>query len=312
MHPAYSVIFFTTSTGAGYGLLALLGLMSLLGVLPAGLWPVLAGLGLAFALIAGGLLSSTGHLGRPERAWRAFSQWRSSWLSREGVCAVLTFVPGTLFGLGWIVTQRPEGWVAVAGGGAALGAVATVYCTAMIYASLKPVAQWHSRFTLPGYLIFAAMSGLVLLNAVFAVFGQAASILSIAAAVLTLAGWAWKRATWQHDDALNLPATANSATGLAGGRVQSIEWPHSEENYLLKEMGFRVARKHRDRLRLIAQALAFAVPAALLAIAPLLPVPAAVAAGIVAALCQIAGLLVERWLFFADAKHTVMLYYGRT
>lgn len=312
MHPAYSVIFFTTSTGAGYGLLALLGLMSLLGVLPAEPWPVLAGLGLAFALIAGGLLSSTGHLGRPERAWRAFSQWRSSWLSREGVCAVLTFVPGALFGLGWIVTQRPDGWVAAAGGVAALGAVATIYCTAMIYASLKPVAQWHSRFTLPGYLIFAAMSGVVLLNAVFVVFGQASGALSIGAAVLTLAGWAWKRATWQHDDALGLPATANSATGLAGGRVQSIEWPHSEENYLLKEMGFRVARKHRDRLRLIAQVLAFAVPAALLGIGLLLPVPAAVAAGIVAAFCQIAGLLVERWLFFADAKHTVMLYYGRT
>ena len=312
MHPAYSVIFFTTATGAGYGLLALLGFMSLLGVLPADLRFALAGLGLAFALIAGGLLSSTGHLGRPERAWRAFSQWRSSWLSREGVCAVLTFVPGALFGLGWILAQRTDGWVAAAGAAAALGAVATVCCTAMIYASLKPVAQWHSRFTLPGYLIFAAMSGLTLLNAMFAVFGQPSGVLSIGAAVLTLVGWAWKRATWQHDDALGLPVTANSATGLAGGRVRSIEWPHSEENYLLKEMGFRVARKHRDRLRLIAQVLAFAVPAVLLGGVLLLPAPAATAAGLVAAFCQIAGLLVERWLFFADAKHTVMLYYGRT
>lgn len=312
MHPAYSVIVFTTSTGAGYGLLAVLGLMAILGLLPTGFWPSLVAMGLSFGLIGAGLLSSTGHLGRPERAWRAFSQWRSSWLSREGVCAVATFVPGALFGLGWILAQRTDGWVAAAGGLAALGAAATVYCTAMIYASLKPVAQWHSRFTLPGYLIFAGMSGLTLLNALLLAFGHGAGLVSIAAAALTLIGWCWKRATWRHDDAVGLPATANSATGLAGGRVVSVEWPHSEENYLLKEMGFRVARKHRDRLRRIAQALAFAGPAALLVVAALLPGPVAVTAATLAALAQIAGLLVERWLFFADAKHTVMLYYGRT
>ena len=34
-------------------------------------------LALALLLITAGLLSSLKHLGRPERAWRALSQWRS-------------------------------------------------------------------------------------------------------------------------------------------------------------------------------------------------------------------------------------------
>src|SRR5215475_805849 len=102
MHPAYSVILFTTASGAGYGLLAWLALAGMLGLVPAGRWLGIVGFGLAFALITAGLLSSTAHLGRPERAWRAFSQWRSSWLSREGVMALLTYVPAGLLALAWV------------------------------------------------------------------------------------------------------------------------------------------------------------------------------------------------------------------
>lgn len=311
MHPAYSVIFFTTATGAGYGLLALLGLLAATGAVPPDFGLGLVGLGLALGLIGAGLLSSTGHLGHPERAWRAFSQWRTSWLSREGVCAVLTFVPAGLFALGWVVLGRTDGWVAASGAVAAACAAVTVGCTAMIYASLRPIAQWHSRFTLPGYLLFALMSGLTLLNAILQLFARPSLVGLVAAIVFALAGWGWKRATWRHDDAVAMPATLNSATGLAGGTVRSVEWPHTEENYLLKEMGFRVARKHSDRLRILAQILAFAAPALLLLLALVAGGAVAVVASVLAAIGQLAGLLVERWLFFAGAKHTVTLYYGR-
>ncbi|TPL45835.1 DmsC/YnfH family molybdoenzyme membrane anchor subunit [Mesorhizobium sp. B2-4-6] len=311
MHPAFSVVFFTTATGAGYGLLALLGPLGGFGFIPADFWLGFVGMGLALGLIAAGLLSSTGHLGRPERAWRAFSQWRSSWLSREGVASVTTFIPACMFGIGWVFLGRNGSWVAVAGLLAAGGAVTTVCTTGMIYASLKPIAQWHSQYTLPAYLILAAMTGSVLANALLQGFKLGSTAVLIAALLATLAGWAWKLATWRYNDRLEIPTTANTATGLAGGTVQSIEWPHTEENYLLKEMGFRIARKHSAKLRRIAQGLAFAVPAMLLAIAFALPWPFAAVASVLAAICQLAGMLVERWLFFAEAKHTVMLYYGR-
>ncbi|TKB45233.1 MAG: dimethyl sulfoxide reductase anchor subunit, partial [Mesorhizobium sp.] len=244
MHPAFSVVFFTTATGAGYGLLALLGVLAGQGFIPPDFWLGLTGMGLALGLISAGLLSSAGHLGRPERAWRAFSQWRSSWLSREGIASVATFVPAGLFGIGWVVLGRTSGWVAVAGLLAAIGAVATVCTTGMIYASLKPIAQWHSRFTLPGYLIFSAMTGSVLLNALLQGFGVGSAAVLACALLATFAGWGWKLVTWRYNDRLEIPTTANTATGLAGGTVRSIEWPHTEENYLLKEMGFRIARKH--------------------------------------------------------------------
>jgi DMSO reductase anchor subunit len=313
MHPAYSVIFFTTATGAGYGLLASLGLSAGFGLIEPSFWFRIVGLGLALALISAGLLSSTAHLGRPERAWRALSQWRSSWLSREGVAALATFVPTGLFGIGWAILGSNGGWVAAMGLLSAVGAAATVTTTGMIYASLKPIAQWSSRFTLPAYLVFAAMTGTTAFNALLWLFGSASLPALALAFALTVAGWAWKVATWRHNDHLASETTANTATGLKGGEVRSIEWPHTEENYLLKEMGFRIARKHAARLRLIAQTLAFALPLLLFAAAfglaaiPWLPAGLSLAALV----SQLAGMLVERWLFFAEARHTVTLYYGR-
>src|SRR6478609_2476033 len=102
MHPAYSVILFTTASGAGYGLLALLGLVGFNHGPASSLLFGATALVIALGLITLGLLSSTFHLGRPERAWRAFSQWRSSWLSREGVASVVTFVPALIFGALWL------------------------------------------------------------------------------------------------------------------------------------------------------------------------------------------------------------------
>jgi DMSO reductase anchor subunit len=311
MHPAFSVVFFTTAAGAGYGLLALLGVLGGFQIIPPDFWLGFIGMGLALGLIAAGLLSSTGHLGRPERAWRAFSQWRSSWLSREGVASVATFVPAGLFGIGWVVLGKTDGWFAIAGLLAACGAVVTVCTTGMIYASLKPIAQWHSRFTLPAYLIFSAMTGSVLLNALLQGFALGSGMLLATSMLLTLSGWGWKLATWRHNDRLEIPTTTNTATGLAGGTVRSLEWPHTEENYLLKEMGFRIARKHGARLRQITQVLAFALPVLLLAATFALLWPFAAVLSALAAIVQFAGMLVERWLFFAEAKHTVTLYYGR-
>jgi len=310
MHPAFSVIFFTTASGAGYGLLALLGVSALSGLLAPNRWLGLVSLGLALVLITAGLLSSTIHLGRPERAWRAFSQWRSSWLSREGILSLVTYLPAMLFAFGWIIEDRLDGFVPATGAVVAVCALATVFTTGMIYASLKPIPEWHSRFTTPGYLIFSVMTGAVLLNMMLRLFGADAQFASICAALAIVAGWIWKILTWQHNDALTGP-TLNSATGLKDGTVRSIEWPHTQENFVLKEMGYRVARKHARKLRLVVHALAFALPliATLITFTGTSAVAATIA--VVAVLLQAPGMLVERWLFFAEARHVASLYYGR-
>jgi DMSO reductase anchor subunit len=311
MHPAYSIVFFTTATGAGYGLLALLGLLTAAGALPSDFQLGVIALGLALSLISAGLVSSAGHLGRPERAWRAVSQWRSSWLSREAIAALATYVPAALFAVGWVILGRTDGWVAAAGVMAAIGAAATVFATGMIYASLKPIRQWHSPFTVPAYLIYAAMTGALLLNAVLQSLALPPAWLAPLALAATLAGWACKAATWRHNDALAAVSSANTGTGLAGGCVHSIEWPHTQENFVLKEMGYRLARKHAARLRRIVHGAAFALPALLLATGMAVDRPRAAILAVLAALVQLLGMLVERWLFFAEARHTVAVYYGR-
>jgi DMSO reductase anchor subunit len=311
MHPALSIVFFTTASGAGFALLLLVGLGVPLGLLPADPWFGLAALAMAFVLCFGGLVSSVFHLGRPERAWRAFSQWRSSWLSREGVLSVATFVPAAIFAIGWLLFGATSGLIGLCGILAAALASGTIYCTGMIYASLKPIHQWHNRWVVPNYLALGLMAGFLLLDLIvrfWVAWPVSAAILTLLAIV---AAWWLKEAYWRFIDTTSAPSTVASATALGrSGRVRMLEPPHTEENYLLQEMGYRIARKHRVRLRVIARVAGFGLPALLTLVALLGPGGAAAIAAALAVLSAALGLVIERWLFFAEAKHTVTLYYG--
>lgn len=329
MHPALSVIFFTTLSGAGYGVLALLGAM-LTGsqlsahdqstMLMSEVMLVLMLL-LALALITVGLLSSTFHLGKPMRAWRAFSQWRTSWLSREGVLALATYVPAlALLALALAAVLDGNGAPrALAAGATALGAAMTVLalltvaCTAMIYASLSPIPAWQHRLVVPAYLGFAVQGGLALVAAALALVGttlppQLLQHFALVLAVVSVVLVAIKLRYWRDIDSAPLPATRGDAVGLPGREVSVFERPHSEHNYLTREMGFVLARKHAGRLRAIALVLFGLIPVLAAISAWALPAASAVTMPL-AALSALLGAFVERWLFFAQARHLVSLYY---
>lgn len=296
----------------GYGLLALLGLAGPLGLLPAERGFGLAAFVLAFGLVTAGLLSSLLHLGHPERAWRALSQWRSSWLSREGVAAVATYVPAGLYAGGWILIGRNGGAVGLLGLLAAAGAAATIYCTAMIYASLRTVPRWYSPWTVPNYAALALAGGCLWLGALAYPFGLASRGLVWLTVLCVGGAGALRWISWRRLDRAAPQMTSGDATGLARfGQVRLLDAPHTEENYLLREMGFVVARKHARKLRGIAVLAAFAAPLALTLLAAASPAGwLASLLALLAALSASLGVLVERWLFFAEAKHTVSLYYG--
>lgn len=313
MHPALSVIFFTTFSGAGYGMLAWLAILAASGVLPATPWFGVPAIAIGVGLATAGLLASTLHLGRADRAWRALSQWRTSWLSREGLAALLAYPPAIGFAVAWAVAGRPGAAAIVLGLIGAALCVATVLCTAMIYASLKPVRQWNNRYVPPGYLLNSLFSGGTCLAAVAGFWspadGRVAGGIALACG---LAGLALKLAYWRHIDTAPPRSTAESATGLGRlGKVRLLDSPNTQENYLLREMGYSIARKHAGRLRGIALGLGFAVPLILLAAALATGGVAAMALLPAAAICVLPGLLVDRWLFFAEATHTVTLFYGR-
>lgn len=310
MHPAFSIIFFTTAAGAGYGMLLLLGVLAPFELLPDSRAFALVATGLALVLVVAGLLSSVLHLGHPERAWRAVSQWRSSWLAREGVASLVTFLPVAVFAVSWALLGRTGPVAEASGLITAAGAIVTVACTAMIYASLKPIHQWHNSWVLPNYVLLAAMTGAVMLNALLHLWGAGRPVFDAVVLVLiALAGLA-KEGYWTFIGAIPAASTPETATGLGKlGSVRFLESPHTEPNYLLKEMGFQIGRKHSVRLRMVARTLGFALPLIATVIAMLVPPISAVAA-VVAALAVAVGVVVERWLFFAEARHTVTLYYG--
>jgi DMSO reductase anchor subunit len=287
MHPAPSIILFTTLSGAGFGLLAFLGL-GLPAVTGA---TALAFHAIGFVLAGGGLAASAFHLGHPERALLAFTQWRTSWLSREAWAAALALaVMGLHGGLAVLGTRLPLlGFL-----GAAL-CLGTVVSTAMIYASLRTVPRWHHWSTPALFLLYAGAGGALLA-------GQ------VTLAVILLIGLGLAQTlAWQAGDMrfARSVTTIATATGLTGGTVRAFEPPHTGPNYLLREMVHVVGRRHRLKLRAIALVLASFLPAMLL----LLPFSHALAA--LAVVSHLAGALVARWLFFAEAEHVVGLYYGR-
>jgi len=296
MHPAGSVIAFTTLSGVGFGLLAWLGLA----LAPPLGWEAFWLFALAFGMAVGGLLASTLHLGHPERALKAFTQWRSSWLSREAVCAVAALVVMGLYAAALVFWHRPfwgVGWV-----GAALS-LGTVFTTSMIYAQLKTVPRWHSPLTCALYLVCALAGGAL----VVASQATAIAMLLLAAAV-QIAWW------WRGDRAFAAGATTlATATGLeagggldagGGASLRALAPPHSAPNYLTREFFYVVGRRHALKLRVMALLLLAVVPIALL----LVPAQAVVAP--IALASHICGITIARWLFFAEAEHVVSLYYG--
>lgn len=313
MHPAASVILFTTASGVGYGILALAPLLTAYGILPQERWLGVALLIPALGLVTLGLLSSTFHLGHPERAWRALSQWKSSWLSREGIMAILSYPPALLYAYAWIVLEHIEGPWVWAGFATVLTAIATLFTTGMIYRSLKPIPAWATDWTVAGYLSLGLLTGLAVITAVASGFGlhpvrfqTMAVVVVLVSAVTKNAYWARMAKTWDEHR-----QNVGAAVASPGSSVKSIEWPHTEANYVLKEMGYRVARKHAETLRRLARALLLWLPVGALILLPsILPMPYLAWVLMPAVVFILLGVVVERWLFFAEAKHVVSLYYG--
>ncbi|MFT4959415.1 MAG: DMSO reductase anchor subunit [Paracoccaceae bacterium] len=289
MHPAPSVIAFTTLSGLGFGLLFWLGL----GYPDITGWVAFVFFAIAYLMAVGGLLASTFHLGRPERFLKAFKQWQTSWLSREGICAVAALIVMAIYGAGLVFLET--NWAVLGFLGAVLSLL-TVFTTSMIYAQLKTIPRWHTRLT-PALFLGLSLAGGALLA------GQ----VTMATALLVIAGiiqMVW----WLQGDKAFAQSGTNmaTATGLGGiGTVRAFEPPHTGTNYLLNEFVYVVGRKHATKLRMISLVLMIGLPVLLL-LAPFGHLFA-----LLAVLSHLVGVIVSRWLFFAQAEHVVGLYYGK-
>lgn len=289
MHPAKSVIIFTTLSGIGFGMLFFIGLGM---IVPEGLMAFIW-FAIAYLFAVGGLIASTFHLKHPERALRAFTQWKTSWLSREGVLSVITLLIMAAYGAGLVFLNTRFAYLGYVG--AALSAL-TVFATSMIYAQLKTVPRWRDFSTPLMFLGYAGAGGSLMTGQV----DYALALLALAG-LLQLLNW------MRGDGALGKSGSdIGTATGLGtAAQVRAFEPPHTGTNYLLKEMVYVVGRKHAGRLRILSLLMGIGLPILLL-LAPFGHMLA-----VLAIISHIVGVFASRWLFFAQAEHVVGLYYGK-
>ncbi len=302
MKPVFSVILFTVSSGAGLGLLALLVLLDL--ATGGGLRAAhLLGIGIvAMVLVTVGLVSSTFHLANPKNAWRAVTQFKRSWLSREGVFALLLY-PAALGYLGSAWLGLSATLHTVFGLATLVLAWATLFSTGMIYACLKTIPRWHSPLVPLNYVLLGHFSGALLLLAMRALQGEAgAGLVWLALALLVVAA-AGKVAYYLKFRGHGGPTLAQAIGATTAARAKLLDQGHTHGTFLTNEFGFRIARERAATLRWVAFLAAFVVPVLVLLFAP--------QAALVAVIACLGGLFVERWLFFAEAQHVVRLYHGQ-
>ncbi len=306
MRPPLSMVLFTTLAGAGQGVL-----LVLFGVQLALQWGLLvavapqlfmSGAALVLALCGAGLVAATFRLGRPLRGWRAAAQWRTSWLSREVIVLPVFMAVVSLWGLAH--------WLGVPS--LALGAVASVLalvlylCTGMIYAAVKAIREWATPLTPLNFTVLGLASGFAFGAALAAATAPALvpalAWLALAATivgVITRGGQLWRNATLEGG------ATLQTAIGVRHPRIVRSTQGLMSRTFNDREFSHGRTASFVLGVRWTAVLFGFLVPvAALAATQGRIGVGALATVGII----QLTGLLAERWIFFADARHPQNLY----
>jgi sulfite dehydrogenase (quinone) subunit SoeC len=315
MKPAFSVVFLTTLSGAGQGLL-----IALFGVEVAARFGMFAAAdtppqtffvnGAALAVVLGGLglLASFFHLGHPERAWRAIAMWRTSWLSRE--CLALPVFLACAFAYG-VAHWFGSPWSVEIG---ALGVIASAVlfvCTSMIYACLRFLQEWATPLTMVNFVLLGCTSGFTFATACAAWLAPSlVGGLAVCAGVLTLAGCASRIATLMRNARLRPKSTVQSATGIKSPNLVQKSRGFTAGAFNLREFFHGKTPQTLQRIKWTFLVAAFAVPVVLIALGGSAS-SIADSLWLLCAACvvQYTGLVAERWFFFAEARHPQNLYY---
>lgn len=313
MRPAFSVVFLTTLCGAAQGLmLVLFGLELATRLHPdaalSSIPPLfyVYGAGLAFVLGVLGLFASFFHLGHPERAWRAVAMWRTSWLSRE--CLALPAFLAATFAYG-VAHWLDSPWTLALGAVAALASCLLFVCTAMIYACMRFLQEWATPLTLVNFVLLGCASGATIATACAAVFAPDVSTqLAMVAGGLTVAAAAGRIASLVRNARLHPRSTLQSATGIKAGKVRQVSRGFTASAFNLREF---FHGQSDGTMRWVKWGFLFGVFVLPIGLMALGQHSLSVRLLVLAVMVQYAGLVAERWFFFAQARHPQNLYYQR-
>lgn len=311
MHPAFSVIFLTTLIGVSQGLFTALMVGQAYDLadpqIDFGNNFYAIGALLALLFCGGGLIASFFHLGHPERAWRTVSQWRTSWLSREVIMLPLFM----LFTFIYMVMQY-SGYsthsILLVGLLAVISSFLLFYCTGMIYACITFLKEWATPLTIVNFILFGSASGFS-----FASFYAATSAPELVAVygwfaiVFTLLSLGTRYWTLVRNAELKAKAktTTQTATGFRGQVVQRSQGQMGG-SYNTREFFHGATDLFVKKIKSIFMVLVFPVPIVLL----FLGMGSESAFVLFLAFAtQYAGLVAERWYFFAQVNHPQNIYY---
>ncbi|SDW25994.1 sulfite dehydrogenase subunit SoeC [Thiocapsa roseopersicina] len=321
MHPAFSVIFLTTLLGAGQGLFLAMFTGQLYAI--ARFLPVqedqfyAIGSLVALWLLVVGLGASFFHLGRPERAWRSAAMWRTSWLSREviilPILMALVFAYSVAHLMHWTQPWFRIGEVLGVDATLLLGLLGTIasfalfVSTAMIYASVKFLQEWHSTFTVANFTLLGLASGFMLAAAYSAYLGNPlVSFFGTWAVVLTLGALVSRVAHLRRNARLKHKSTVQTAIGVRHTAVVQKAQGAMGGSFNTREFFHGRSPETVRLVRNLFLILVFPMPILLISGAYLIE---STTLPILAFVIQYIGLLAERWYFFAEAKHPQNLYY---
>ena len=289
MHPAPSIILFTVLSGFGFGLISIIGLLQFLSVISMFDLIIYSIIGVIFATV--GLVSSFFHLANKKNAIKSLSQWQTSWLSREAIASIFCLL--VVFGnIIWAVSQN--NYISEVGVVSFILSLFTIFTTSMIYAQLKTVPSWNNALT-PAIFVCAALTGGAIL-----LTDYASLVLLLVFGTLQISFWYIADRGFQDKE-----TSVGTALGYnKNEEIRPFDVAHTNRNYLLNEMVYKVARKHSVKIRYISFFMAFVFPMSLILI-----FPNNFSVSVSAITIHLIGIYFSRWLFFAEAKHSVSFYY---
>ena len=326
MHPAFSVIFLTTLIGAGQGLFMALvtgEVYSLANLLAPQDNVSFYGMGslLVTLLLVLGLVAAVFHLGKPSyfltRAWRGMSQWRTSWLSREliflPVFTLVVILYGAAYYFGFteplfvikdLIPVAPTLLLGVIG---SLLSIVLFVSTAMIYASLRFLQEWHSPLTVANFILFGLASGFTLAAAFSAWSGvELVGFFGTWAVIFTALAAITRGLSMYRNRRIKHKSTMQTAIGVRHTNIRQKSMGFMGGSFNTREFFHGASDGFVATVKLFFVVMVFLIPVGLLGASNMLE---SAYLPMLAFAAQYIGLMAERWYFFAEAKHPQNLYY---
>ena len=274
------------------------------------------GSAIALLLLILGLISSVFHLGRPERAWRSATMWRTSWLSREVIVLptvmLLIFIYGLIHFMNWNMILMRFGAIEISVS-LIIGAITTLavfslfIATGMIYACLKFLQEWHSPLTVINYLLLGSSSGFILATLI-AVYKQPELVSFFAGwsiVLLTLA-FIFKSAALIRNKKLRPKSTVQTAIGVRHNKIKQKSMGFMGGSMNTRDFFHGKTRTFLKSIKTLFLLMVFVIPMIMLIITLLQPTKMVM---LIAMASMSLGLLAERWHFFAGGNHPQNIYY---